>query len=224
MHTSLACISDLLQHDVNAVYAFQYIIIHEFIKNELSQITNINYFSDGQYKNHKNFTNFFHHIDVFHISAEWYFFVTSHGNNACDSIGVTIKRLVAYSSLQKVAAGQTTEFCIENITDIKVFYVSTEEVRSFEPMLVERFKDSRIFRGTHSHHCFRISQDYKCTLHSRVSGDEMLEPITVPQSVDVWSLQIGKYVACLYEKYWFVGIIIKISSEVYASKRSICNV
>ena len=112
MHTSLACISDLLQHDVNAVYAFQYTIIHEFIKNELSQITNMNYFSDGQYKNHKNFTNFFHHVDVFHISAEWHFFATSHGKNACDSIGVTIKRLAAYSSLQKVTAGQTTEFCI----------------------------------------------------------------------------------------------------------------
>ena len=105
-------------------------------------------------------------------------------------------------------------FCIQNITGIQVFfYISTEEVRSFEPMLVERFKDSRTLPGTRLHHCFRVSQNYECILHCRVSGNKMLASITLPQSVDVRFLQIGKYVLCLSEKDWFCGIIINIQSS-----------
>lgn len=75
MHKRLTCFSDLLQYDVNDVYAFQYTIIHEFIKKELDKITKINYFSDeaaSQYNNYKNFTNLLHHADDFHISGEWH--------------------------------------------------------------------------------------------------------------------------------------------------------
>ena len=145
-------------------------------------------------------------------------FFTSHGKNACDRTGGTIKDIAAYSSLQKPTTGQILTpkdafgFCIQNITSIQVFFISTEEVRSFEPMLVERFKDSRTLPGTRSHHCFRVSQNYKCILHCRVSGNKMLASITLPQSVDVRFLQIGKYVICLSEKDWFFGIIINIQS------------
>ena len=58
-HKSLACISDMLQHDVHTLYAFQKTIILNVVKKDLPQIEKVIHFSDGcsgQYKNHKNLT------------------------------------------------------------------------------------------------------------------------------------------------------------------------
>ena len=93
-HKSLACISDMLQHDVHTLYAFQKTIILNVVKKDLPQIEKLIYFSDGcsgQYKNHKNFTNLLHHYHDYALYAEWHFFAMSHGKNACDGIGGTIK-------------------------------------------------------------------------------------------------------------------------------------
>ena len=52
------------------------------------------YFSDGagsQYKNRKNFVNLCSHQEDFGVSAEWHFYVTSHGKGACDGLGGTLK-------------------------------------------------------------------------------------------------------------------------------------
>ena len=64
----------------------------------------IYYFSDGssaQYKNFKNFANLRHHKKDFRVDAEWHFFATSHGKNACDCVGGMLKRLAAKASLQR---------------------------------------------------------------------------------------------------------------------------
>ena len=103
-HKSLACISDMLQHDVHTPYAFQKTIILNVVKKDLPQIEKVIYFSvgcSGQYKNHKNFTNLLHYYYDCALYAEWHFFATSHGKNACDGIGGTIKQMVAYASLQQ---------------------------------------------------------------------------------------------------------------------------
>ena len=64
-----------------------------------------------------------------------------------------------HETVQILTPKDLFEFCIQNITGVNVFFASTEEVRSFYPMLVERFKDSRASPETHSRHCFRVSQD-----------------------------------------------------------------
>ena len=57
-HKSLMCISDMLQHDVHTVCAFQKTIIFNVLTKDLPQVENVIYFSE--YKNHKNFTNLLH--------------------------------------------------------------------------------------------------------------------------------------------------------------------
>ena len=42
---------------------------------------------------------FLHHYHYYALYAEWHFFATSHGKNACDGFGGTIKRMAAYASL-----------------------------------------------------------------------------------------------------------------------------
>ena len=57
-HKSLACISDMFQHDVLTFYTFQKTIISNVVKKDLPQIEKVMYFSDGcsgHYKNHINF-------------------------------------------------------------------------------------------------------------------------------------------------------------------------
>ena len=61
------------------------------------------YFSDGcagQYKNYKSFLNLMNHWDDLRLNAEWNFFATSHGKNACDDVGEIVKKLAAHVNLQ----------------------------------------------------------------------------------------------------------------------------
>ena len=74
----------------------------EVIKATLSNIKNIEYFTDGfaaQYKNYKNFANWCNHQKDFGINPKWNFFATSHGRQPCDGISGTMKRIVSKESL-----------------------------------------------------------------------------------------------------------------------------
>ena len=46
------------------------------------------------------------HYEDFGIDAEWNFFATSHGKNACDGIGGLVKRSLSKTSLQRPLANQ----------------------------------------------------------------------------------------------------------------------
>ena len=46
------------------------------------------------------------HKSAFGIHAKLVFFATSHGKQPCDSIGGTVKRLVANASLQRISTNQ----------------------------------------------------------------------------------------------------------------------
>ena len=81
---SIAMISDELNHDTNAVWSFQKVLM-DHLKSENIQMKKVIYFSDGcfaQYKNKKNFTNLIHHENNFNVPAEWHFFATAHGKGA----------------------------------------------------------------------------------------------------------------------------------------------
>ena len=111
-HKTYACISDHMTHDTNAVYTFLKRLLVDFVKPDFPTMKKVIYFSDGsaaQYKNYKNLTNLIFHDRDFDLQAEWHFFATSHGKNACDGVGGTIKRLAARGSLQR------TNICILGI-------------------------------------------------------------------------------------------------------------
>jgi hypothetical protein len=48
----------------------------------------------------KNFLNLTSYEEDFEVSAEWHFFLMSHVESACNTLGGTIKRLVARVSWQ----------------------------------------------------------------------------------------------------------------------------
>lgn len=135
---SFCFISDCLDHNTTAFYAFQKVLI-EKMKSDHPSISKLIYFSDvsaAQYKNRKNFINLSHHEQDFGIKAEWHFFATSHGKGLCDGICGTVKRLVRKASLQRPFSSQILNpldvfhYCTEHINNIKFFYVSCDDVNA----------------------------------------------------------------------------------------------
>ena len=97
--------------------------------------------------------------------AEWHFFATSHGKNACDGIVGTIKRMAAYASLQQSVTGQILspkslfEFANSEIPGIQSFWVPTTEIIENKHLLEKRLEKSSTLAGSRSNHFFRPSSD-----------------------------------------------------------------
>lgn len=172
---SFAMISDRIIHDPAAINLFQKVLINYIIGDLNIQVNKIFYFTDGcpnQYKCCKNFVNLLYHKADFGVDAEWHFFATSHGKGPYDGIGGTIKRLACQESLRRPKEGQIQtpkdlyNFCSENITGIKTFFISNSEIIEHLGCLQLRFAKAKTLVGTKKFHSFvPISEnltDIKC--------------------------------------------------------------
>ncbi len=224
---SSCIISDCLDHNVYTVYRFNKELI-EYIKRQHPAVNRILYWSDGaasQYKNFKNMCNLGHHLSDYNIDAEWHFFATSHGKSPCDGIGGTVKRLAAAYSLKATSSDHILtpqdlfRWASDNISGIHFVFVSKDSVEESKPDQDARFEHAKTIPGTRSHHVFvptvdgnlklgRISQDIEtdmCTMVSNIgSSVNQLQPV-VPSP--------GQYVAAVYDRKWYVGNAVEISTE-----------
>lgn len=161
-HKSFCFVSDGKKHSHVMVHTFLRQLV-PLLKKDHPNLQKIHYWSDGcggQYKNKFNFVNLYHHKDDFEIDAEWNFFATSHGKNACDGIGGTLKRSVARASLQRPYDKQILtpqdfyNYCQESITSIKTFFVPNEVVEQTGKELEHRFSKALTIPGTQKNHRF----------------------------------------------------------------------
>ena len=139
-------------------------------------INKIKYFSDGassQYKNKYNLLNLSFHFEDFGINAEWHFFATSHGKNACDGIGGSLKRLAARASLQRPLEEQITtpqklfDWATANIQNIHFQFSSIEQYQKHSRLLLERRGLAKTISGTRNFHSF-IPMDTVSHLKAKV--------------------------------------------------------
>ena len=161
-HESYCFISDGMKHSTSMVYAFIKEIV-PFIKSKHENLEKIIYFTDGcagQYKNKSNFLNLYYHEEDFGIKAEWNFFATSHGKNACDGIGGTLKRCVTKASLQRLYENQILtpidfyNYCKDQISNIRCFFVKKEDIEDVKKSLEARFETALPIPGTQKNHRF----------------------------------------------------------------------
>ena len=161
-HKSFCFISDCTKHSTAMVHSFLKVLIPSLRESHPS-LTEVIYFSDGcagQYKNRFNFINLLYHEADFGIKAQWNFFATSHGKNACDGIGGTLKRSVSRASLQRPYTDQILtgldffNYCQEHIQSIKCYFISTQEVNTVSTTLEPRFSKALTICGTQKHHHF----------------------------------------------------------------------
>lgn len=214
-------ISDTKEHDTATVHCFQHHLINT-IKEKHSHIEKLIYFSDGassQYKNKKNFTNLCHHKTDFNLKAEWHFFASCHGKNACDGVGGTTKREVTKASLQRAYSNQILtpidmfEFCKEHLKGIDYSFVTDEQIsQHYNTKLRDRFETCETIVGTRSFHCFipvPDSNNLKCSITSQTTEHE-IHPTT--KAVQI-TLHARDSIACVYDDQWWLAEVNDISDE-----------
>ena len=222
MSKSLCVISDYLKHDTVAVHVFQKHLLAK-IKEVVPQVKKVVYFSDGassQYKNRKNFANLCHHKKDFGLDAEWHFFATAHGKNACDGVGATTKRETARASLQRpykeqiMTIQQFFEFCDEHIQGIKYILVKEEEIEQGEKILRKRFDNCCAICDTRErHHLVPIDENtVRCYLTSKSSEYEDIS-ITAAPHIDISELKQKDLVVCVYDHEWYAAEIEAVNTE-----------
>ena len=132
---SVLFISDCLVHDTIAVYAFQTILV-PLLKSK-TNVSSIQYFSDGcakQYKNKKNFLNLTFHEEDFGIPAKWSFSATSHGKGPWDGLAGCVKREAALESLRRPSENQILtahdlyEFAKSKFCEIHIDFIPTDYI------------------------------------------------------------------------------------------------
>ena len=184
------------------------------------------YFSDGcagQYKNFKNLSNLTFHEADFGIKAKWTFFATSHGKSACDGIGGTVKRLTKRASLQRpygnfiLTVEAMLDFCIENIPNINFVHIGKTDMVDVRKKLEARFQIGRTIPGTRSFHHFEPFGPYTVCYKRTSDSKDFAATFNISgggnQLILLKDLQANEYIACHYEKQWWIGIIEEVSSE-----------
>ena len=223
-HQSYCFISNDLKHNATMVYTFLNHLIAE-LKSEHKNLRKIHYFSDGcgaQYKNRFNFINLCHHLEDFGIEAEWNFFATSHGKNACDGIGGSIKRSLSKASLMRTVANQILspeaafEYCTKYLSsNIIFFYVSETEVSNFQDQLESRFNLAHTLEGTRRFHKF-VPQNQSQLKVFETSSDitGYIKSITKESSsTRNLEVKIGNYVVCIYDDEIWIGSVNEYEEE-----------
>ena len=211
-----------MTHDTNAVYTFLKRLLVDFVKPDFPTMKKVIYFSDGsaaQYKNYKNLTNLIFHDRDFDLQVEWHFFATSHGKNACDGVGGTIKRLAARASLQRTLSNQILTpkqlfaFAQSEVKGVTTFFVDTECVTNTSQYLHPRFSNANRFKGTGRSHQFIPSGS--SLIMTPVSGGTLSNVHLKERDnlISIEQIMPGSFYGCRYDNNWYFGVATYVSAE-----------
>ena len=223
-HESFCFISDSTKHSTAMVYAFQKDLI-PLLQQRHPALQRIVYFSDGcaaQYKNRYNFINLSFHEEDFGVTAEWNFFATSHGKNACDGIGGTLKRCVSQASLQRVYSNQITtaidffNYCRENIASIHCLFTNKQTVESTATQLETRFSEAVSIKGTQKQHHFKpllngfmeiaeLTTDAAQRSSAKIRKTAVVAEPLIENELNQPTRYVGNYVVVKYSSQKWVG-------------------
>ena len=171
----------------------------------------------------KSFINLCHHQQDFSMDAEWIFFATSHGKSPCNGVGGFVKCYVMKHSLQRPLHDQILSYqsmldlCVREICSITFFIVSQEEMVNVHADLEDRIATSKTVPGTRSsHHFVPISCNKIADKHTsedveflQFDFDKLLTKET-----DMKSIKCFSYVSCIYNIFWWVGILTEVVVHV----------
>ena len=222
---NVSVISDSKKHDSDAFHFFLEKVLN-VLKIKYLTLQKYVYFSDGagfQPKNYRTFSNLCLHESDFGLKTEWNFFATIHRKSPCDGIGVTVKHLVGNANLQSLQEASDTllkmfGWCRKNINAIEFIFVSHDEVECHivDNSLEERCLTWSRVPGTSSLHWYKSCSKTSFQMHHVSSDDATISPGKQPiqrTTVIMDDCQPGKYIACVFGKEWFLGIILMTSEE-----------
>ena len=228
-HKSFCFISDYLPHDVQSVHAFIQVLVPK-LKNFISTLHTLLFFSDGgpaHYKNRHNFANLsFFKLDFNGLIAKWFFSGSGHGKNAADGVGGTVKKLARLEAKRRHVTNQMlTPFDLfvwakKAIPAIEFIYVPAADIEKWTRKLERRLKRAVAIPGTRSFHCYQpteklgelrasILSNPVSKLHSQIFTvvPSLYTPITCAD------LEFNMCVAVEYENAWWLGLITDIMED-----------
>ena len=171
---------------------------------------------------YKNFLNLCLHNSDFGVKCEWNFFATSHGKSPCDSIGGTVKRLLTRASLQRpissqiLTADKMFEFCEVEIKGINFLFLKNKEIGNMILNMEERYKRSDTVPRTRSFHQFIPISD--SIIGAKFVPDDQYYAVQFDFNIVNLlgpgdTLSPSQFVVCLYDRQYWVGIIMEVSTE-----------
>jgi len=177
-HKNYVLILEKITHDTNSVHLFNSQLV-KFLKSEfgVENVKKLINFSDGagsQYKNKYNFINLVHHRDDFSVDAEWNFFAMSHGKEACDGVGGSVKRHAYQANLQRVnnkhitSAKTLYEWANSFFKKISFGFCSQSDHDLNETRLAQRFENAKTIKNTRQFHSYKPvdSNNIACKIFS----------------------------------------------------------
>ena len=180
----------------------------------------------SQYKKYKNFSNLLYHEKNHGIPAEWNFFATSHDKSPFDGIGGTTRRLVSHTSLQMnqiLNINEMFDCCQEKITGI-VFLknIQSQIIKHIVSFNLNKWyrKDQNI-HGSRVHNCFTPVDG---AMKTRLISADDLHTATQPSfesEKDVAHINLGLYVAWIYDSDWYIGIEVTAKHSVGPQERQL---
>ncbi|KAJ8666886.1 hypothetical protein QAD02_008548 [Eretmocerus hayati] len=116
-------------------------------------------FSSQHFKSKSNFVNLIQHEEDFGLKDEWHFHVTTHGKNACDGIGATIKSTARRESLQKGSSGhiltpsELYHWTKNRFQNMEISFLSKDHYETMKTKLEKRFDNAKTIPGTQEFSC-----------------------------------------------------------------------
>lgn len=183
---SLIVIAESLDHNVCSVYQFQ-LKLFQYLKQKLSNVRKLFFFSDGaggQYKNRKNFYNLITIKTDYNYDIIWNFFASCHGKNSCDAVGGTLKRNATRASLQRplrdqIQSAETLfKWCKSNRnSEIEYIYCSKEQYEELSEQLEHKYDGVKTIKRTRKFHSFEplLNNQIKAKVFSKYEVSEIFQ-------------------------------------------------
>ena len=135
-------------------------------------------------------------------------------------IGGSVKRHAAKRSLQRPLDNQILDYeamfeVCEEMSSIKFFGISKETMTGVRKSLEERFSRGNTVPGTRSSHHFVPLSSSKIA-HKLTSEDDFYvntHDFDLPTMVELSNITPSTYVTCLYDLFWWVGIVSNVDIE-----------
>ena len=162
---------------------------------------------------------------------KWIFFATSHGKSPCDRICGSVKHHSGKRSLQRPMNSQILDHkamlnvCKEEMSQKKLSEISKGTMGGVYKSFVEWYSRGNTVPGTQSSHHFIPLSSSKIA-HKLSSEDESragTHDFNLPTTFQLCDIRPMTYVTCLYDSFWWVGLVTQVDVEQGDVRVNFCS-
>ena len=162
---------------------------------------------------------------------EWIFFATSHSKSPCDRICGSVKCHVGKRSLQRPMMSQILDYQAmlnvykEEMSENKFSGIGKETMGGVHISLVERFSRGNTAPVSQSsYHFITLSSSeiaHKLSSEDQSHADN--HDFNLPTTFQLCNIRPMTCVACLYDSFWWVGLVTQVDVEQGDVRVNFCS-